>query len=397
MTPVNKKTHSTFIKEVFDLVGNEYAVLEKYSGKDKKISFKHNTCNSIFVMSPHNFLSGSRCPICAKKIRKEKHRVSFDEFYSRILKENPRVLDNIEILDMDNFLGIKSKINIRLISTGQTISVTARNLLVYDYSGETMCLNTDSFNKKLQEKSNTIINLSEYKNAKTELLLKCTVCNNTFLRNANNILNNTTCPYCKKNELISKRIQLFSKRISNRQDISEYELDYSTYIDMRKKMDILHKKCNKVFSMSPHDFLYSQYSCPNCRKSKSEAIIENFLIESRIEYIPQKKFKDCRNKLPLPFDFYIPSKNILIEFDGEYHYKKIGNSDLEYTKNNDNIKTEYCANNGFTLIRIPYYLKKDIIKILEYIKNDNITECLKFIKSSKFNDYPIGGEIPQQE
>ena len=31
---------------------------------------------------------------------------------------------------------------------------------------------------------------------------------------------------------------------------------------------------------------------------------------------------DCKYKQPLPFDFYLPQKNICIEFQGEQHYKE---------------------------------------------------------------------------
>jgi len=42
-----------------------------------------------------------------------------------------------------------------------------------------------------------------------------------------------------------------------------------------------------------------------------------------IEYIKQKRFEKCRNKLPLPFDFYLPNENICIEYDGIQHFKPI--------------------------------------------------------------------------
>jgi len=35
----------------------------------------------------------------------------------------------------------------------------------------------------------------------------------------------------------------------------------------------------------------------------------------KIKYINQKRFKKCKNKLPLPFDFYLPDLNICIEYD----------------------------------------------------------------------------------
>ena len=74
----------------------------------------------------------------------------------------------------------------------------------------------------------------------------------------------------------------------------------------------------------------------------------------------------------MPFDFFIPVKNILIEYDGELHYKSIpmfgGESHLLQQNKNDDIKTKWAAENGFTLIRITYLMKNDEkIRILKNI------------------------------
>ena len=37
----------------------------------------------------------------------------------------------------------------------------------------------------------------------------------------------------------------------------------------------------------------------------------------------QKRFKDCKDKRQLPFDFYLPSYNVCIEYQGEQHYRPI--------------------------------------------------------------------------
>lgn len=58
------KTHETFIKEVFDLVGDEYKVIDEYVGSSTKVKFFHKKCENKFDMTPHNFLLGQRCPIC---------------------------------------------------------------------------------------------------------------------------------------------------------------------------------------------------------------------------------------------------------------------------------------------------------------------------------------------
>lgn len=61
---MGKKKHKEFITEVFNLVGNEYEVLGEYIKSNIKILFKHKNCNHNFPMTPNNFLSGNRCPNC---------------------------------------------------------------------------------------------------------------------------------------------------------------------------------------------------------------------------------------------------------------------------------------------------------------------------------------------
>ncbi len=100
-------------------------------------------------------------------------------------------------------------------------------------------------------------------------------------------------------------------------------------------------------------------------KSEGEDAIKLFLERNKIEYVAQKKFPGCKLKNELPFDFFIPSMNLLIEYDGIHHrmpvlYKGEGSTPwhqnralvrLEQQKYRDKIKTDYCKKNNIHLIR----------------------------------------------
>ena len=59
------KTHKEFLEEVKTLYpNNEYEILEEYTGAFNKIKAKHNLCNNIFNLTPHSFLQGTGCPDC---------------------------------------------------------------------------------------------------------------------------------------------------------------------------------------------------------------------------------------------------------------------------------------------------------------------------------------------
>lgn len=49
----------------------------------------------------------------------------------------------------------------------------------------------------------------------------------------------------------------------------------------------------------------------------------NLLIENNIKFISEKRFNGCKNINELPFDFYLPNQNLLIEYDGIQHFKPI--------------------------------------------------------------------------
>lgn len=62
------KTTEQFIEEVKTLVGEEYTVLGKYKGANKKIKIRHNSSvcdNYVFELAASSFLRGTRCPKCA--------------------------------------------------------------------------------------------------------------------------------------------------------------------------------------------------------------------------------------------------------------------------------------------------------------------------------------------
>ncbi len=120
--------------------------------------------------------------------------------------------------------------------------------------------------------------------------------------------------------------------------------------------------------IKPNDLKNNQ-GCPVCNESKGEKIIRYHLEKNNIEFKQEYRFSDCKYRIPLPFDFYIPKHNLCIEFDGEQHYKAYdhfgGEEKLRLTQKRDKIKNDYCRDNGLNLLRIPYWNIDSIEKILD--------------------------------
>jgi hypothetical protein len=134
-----------------------------------------------------------------------------------------------------------------------------------------------------------------------------------------------------------------------------------------KNLKVVCPSCDKVFTTSYSSFMQRDGQvCPKCASnmSKHEFIIKTYLNDVGINFEMNYRFDDCRDKIPLPFDFYLLDYNTAIEYDGEGHYipiprgsisEKEANENLESIQRRDKIKTDYCNNNGITLIRIPYW------------------------------------------
>ena len=116
-------------------------------------------------------------------------------------------------------------------------------------------------------------------------------------------------------------------------------------------------------------------SC-GCISSKNEMKVGKTLKELKYDYLPQVSFEDCKDVGLLRFDFGIYKNDkllCLIEYDGEQHYMPVkfgsmtdeeAEQKLLDTQRRDNIKNQYCKNNNIPLLRIPYWDKKNIKKIV---------------------------------
>lgn len=116
-----------------------------------------------------------------------------------------------------------------------------------------------------------------------------------------------------------------------------------------------------------------------------EEHIVKILLKEKIDFLREKTFKDLKGGL-LRFDFYIKEKNIIIEIDGEYHFKPIrGRATFLKQTGYDRRKNSYCLANNILLYRIPYWKIKTIKSF-----NDMLSEDFK-VKTKWHNDLLMEG------
>lgn len=186
----------------------------------------------------------------------------------------------------------------------------------------------------------------------------------------NRHLSKRGCIRCGNLKRSMSRRKTTKEFIINSIKIHGNRYDYSkvNYIDSRINVEIICPK-HGVFNQKPNNHLKG-FGCSQCStKSIGELFISNWLNQNNIKFEIQKTFIDCKSKLPLRYDFYLPDYHTLIEYDGEPHFKEVeylgGQLGFEYRKLNDKIKNEYAENNKIKLLRISYIERNNISTILK--------------------------------
>lgn len=130
--------------------------------------------------------------------------------------------------------------------------------------------------------------------------------------------------------------------------------------------------------------------------SSYEAAVINILQAAALKFEREKQFKDLHYGY-YRYDFYIPSMNILIECDGEQHFRYTKmfhkkKSDFTKAQERDRQKNSYALAHQIKLYRIPFWE-------FEHIKNLSDIFQEKFLVKTKWhNDYlkvPKNYKYPQ--
>jgi len=191
-----------------------------------------------------------------------------------------------------------------------------------------------------------------------------------FYQTPHSHLRGYQCRTCSDQEKINTQHEFLNAAIKKH----GYKYDYSKVVYRGKKHKIqITCKFHGDFIQHPNSHLNGK-GCPKCNQSKTEEIIQLWLDAHKIGYVSQKIFQDCRNpetNYPLKFDFFLPHRNLLIEYDGPQHYKlcKIGKytitpDQLKKIQYRDKIKTKYAKSKGIDLLRIKYSQSRDMEKLL---------------------------------
>lgn len=139
--------------------------------------------------------------------------------------------------------------------------------------------------------------------------------------------------------------------------------------------------CGNTFSELPARINDGHVTSCGCRiQSCGETYVQGILQEMQVDFLQQYTFNDCKNVYRLRFDFAIFNNYKLlglIEYDGKQHFEPIdwfgGEDGFKNTQKRDKIKNVYCKQNCIPLLRLPYTLSFDEIKIKIYEYYESLT------------------------
>lgn len=179
----------------------------------------------------------------------------------------------------------------------------------------------------------------------------CPVCKQEFKTQSNHILLDeikmcSTCSRKQFNDLSGKKFGKLTvvKRLYEYTDCVKY---------------LCHCDCGETSIVDARNLKAGKIKSCGCLLSSLESSVKDLLIKEHILFETQKSFLECQDKNPLPFDFYIPKLNMLIEIQGQQHFypiKHFGGEEKFYKQiHHDLLKEEFCEKNGYKLLQIAYY------------------------------------------
>lgn len=273
---------------------------EKYLTARHHYEFQCNVCNTVFTKVAHSVtIQEVPCPSCTKIAKAQRHRMNVQSKFLARFKE----------LGLDEWFDIKTYPDI----------IKNNAEFIHKDCGEV--ITTSLGNLSRIPKSGTI-----------------------------------GCKYCS------------GRHTYTEEEIREYfELERPTYTFIRSYMndkhhlhvEFIHDVCGEKRDLQFNVVLRGR-GCRHCAQSGGEETIAYALDKLGVPYEQEKTFEGLHTNTGRlkRVDFYLPTLNMAIEYDGEQHFKAVdswgGDAYLKKNQLVDGITNDFFRKQGIPLHRIPY-------------------------------------------
>lgn len=373
--PNNKLTLGVVLQRFIAIHGNDYDYSKvEYISSEEKVQILCKQCKKYFYQAPYKHWNGQGCPYCAKTA----NRLTTKEFITRCRK----VHGNKYNYDKAIYINSNKKILIHCNQCNRDFwQLPSSHLRGH---GCKWCIKEIHKNNRTITKKEWLhrfkaIHKDKYTyldiplGIKNKITIQCNTCGNIFKQGKQIHESGCGCPVCNKTTITKEKFINKVECVHNH----SYEYNLNEYTKADEYINIKCKRCNRIFKQKAAKHLQGQ-GCPYCNQSKGETAIARYLNQHKIKFKIQHRFNDCRDKRPLPFDFYLPNHNICIEYQGEQHYnyklflglykdKKRAHEAFKLQQKHDKIKRNFCKNNQIYLLEIKYNEKLET-KLKKFLK-----------------------------
>lgn len=363
-------THEEFVSRIAD-VNSNVSILGKYSGMRNHIEAECKVCGYKWSPFAESLSQGHGCPKCQAVENSNRFKISHETFIEKLHDVN----QDIEILS--KYEGSAKRVKCRCKYDGYIWEAIASSLLQgngcpkcgISKRADAFRMSHKDFIEKLHRANPNIEILSEYKNSDTKVNCYCKIDGHKWSARPANLLQGQGCPKCSK--VYRRTPEEFKSEMKSVNPNIEIITDYTnaiTSVKCRCKID------NSIWFSMPSNLLRGT-GCPVCNKYKGEKSIKTWLNEHDFYFEAQKRFNSLTGvggRL-LSYDFYIPSSNTLVEYQGRQHKMAVdfGGKGEDYAleqlkiqQEHDNRKRQYAESNGIKLLEIWYTDFDNIAEIL---------------------------------
>ena len=354
---------NSFAEELYKRSEGRYILKGEYVKYNERIDTLCTRCDNVFGLLPKGFITKDNgCPYCAGNAGRN----------SKWLAEKTFEVVGDEFTFLDEYKGAVKKHRIRHNPCGVVYEIAPSAFFSRPF--HPAC--PEDFRVKVREMVGDEYSvLDDYSHSRVSLKFRHNTCGRVYSETPAYFLSGRRCEYCFtgchfSTEDIKDRVH----RLTG----GEYSFS-DTYSGMTKESSFTHTLCGTVFKSKVSSFIHSHKRCPKCFSSLShgEKEVADVLDSLPIEYTREHSFEYLGRKR---FDFFIPSLNIAIEYDGRQHFEAVdhwgGEDTLKRTQESDALKNDFCEYTGIDLLRIPYWEFGNIHEIVT-----NFIDTVKLMRS----------------
>ena len=315
---------------------NNHKLLSEYINNTTKVLINFNCGHDPHWVSPNSYKSGNRCPKCSGLCPKQAE----EEFLNLLRRNNHKLLSE--------YINNTTKVLINF-NCGHDPHWVSPN----SYKSGNRCPKCSGLCPKQAEEEflnllrrNNHKLLSEYINNTTKVLINFNCGHDPHWVSPNSYKIGVRCPKCSglcPKQAEEEFIALLTK--NNHKSLSKY-------VNATTKV-LINFNCGH----DPHWISPASYKigvrCPNCKVSKGEKVILDYLTENEFNVVSQYRIDGYNYK----YDIYIREYNLIVEVHGRQHYEEVdffSRRTLEEERMNDYRKEKLAVSKGYNYVAIDY-------------------------------------------